>query len=509
MSRARDAISRENVGLAALTGWALVVRAYFLLSTSHPTGTDGYYYVVQIEDLMRRGALHVPDASWALRWLALPHGAGVSPVLSLALGAAALAAAAVPLGWWAGRKLGGNTAGWALALWAASSPTLTLLAAEFPKNLAAIPASLALLASDGFATGLIAAALLWSAHRTGGALLLVGAAAAGRWRLWGAGAALAALLSAGAAGLLHPSDLARVGIDATSAWPPMRSAIALRPMHPIHVFELVASWGALLAAPWLLRAPDRRPKVAALTAALAVVLLPPWRVDQADLGFRLTLLAPAVAAPLLAATLRGVPGRPRAIAALGLLLPLLSPLGYDRRAGPPWERWAEVIAAIPRPLPPLLITPQGISFQYDHLTEREAMAWAPEPCLPREAIGRLAVGVDPEDWGRWGTGDAVWLPHGWVYLREADWERFADTAPPELLDPRNPTLPRPAWLLRGRVPTIEGIATDCTQESPDRLRRAPAATPPNSPLLETSPARPPAPTPPPTPPCPPQTPKIP
>ncbi len=497
----------ERLLLTLLTSVALGVRLGRLLGTAHPLGTDGYYYVVQVERLLAEGRLHVPDASWVHGWLATTAGLAGDPVLGVKLGAALLAAACVPAAWLVGRALGGGRVGaWILAAWAAASPTLTHLAGDFPKNLGVAAPWLLLLGLLAAGWGrpaswrggarlvllVVLTLLAATAHRTGAALLVVGALGWGLGWLgarlargsessrmapwWGLGLVACCCLafSLGSALLpawLHPADLARLEgrfalephLPAPWGWMP------LRPTGLRQAVELSLPWVALAASvpAWFARPVDR-PWLSALALPLLVLIFPGWRVDELDLGYRLSLLAPLVAMPLLVLLL--APRLPRGDARPATLLLLvcfaLAPgswPGIDPAAAPPYDRYREVIQALPRPLPGLLIAHQGMSFYYDHLTGREAMAWAPEPGLDRREVGRVVHGVSAGEWlafapPRDGQPRPVPLGHGYHYVREDLWERFLDGARAEgdedlwarLDDWRNPTRVRPAHMLRGR-----------------------------------------------------------
>lgn len=472
--RTADAVA---VGLLAVL--AVLARLVHLARSPWPVGTDGYYYIVQITDLVATGHLHVPDGSWVLPVLAVPHVLGVEPVLAVKLSAALLAGGAVPLAWAAGRSLGTDRSlPWLLAGWAAASPTLTFLAAEFPKNLGVVAPLLAVIAlaprrAWWARAGLVLAAVLaLTAHRTGAGLLIlggVGALAGGLLRDRRAWLALggAAVLGVGAMvllpGMLHPSDLARLkGQLGWAGWPLPRGVLGLRPLHPVHAAELWGAWLGLPSAVVLWRRGQRR-LAGGLGLPLLVLVAVPWRQDVLDLGFRLVLLAPLVAAPLIAGALAPWLEALRARTALGseptrlrwtaLLLPLLAPLGYDHDQSPPYAAWARLVDRLPQPLPELVIAPMGLSFLVDHRTGGEAMAWAPDPWLDRTRVWRLAAGLQPEDVTDWGDPDLPapeWLSPGWAWVREDAWEAIAASAPPGTLDPRNPTEPRPGWLTRGR-----------------------------------------------------------
>ncbi|MBN2498726.1 MAG: hypothetical protein JXR96_29315 [Deltaproteobacteria bacterium] len=493
------------IALVLLSGLAFAWRALLLCSQPDPLGTDGYFYAVQVEDLISLGRLHVPDASWVYGFLALWHAALDDSVLAVELGSAALAACCVPAAYLAGRGLGRfldartpnmageGAAGWALALWAAASPTLSHLAVDFPKSLGFVaPALLCVWACTSrpqqrwswIAAGGLGLVAAW-AHRAGAGLLALSCLGLAIWwiaarpglRVWVLGAACAALaLFALAAqwlpGLLHPADLARLAgqLDSGLHIPTPFAYFAIRPTHPVQQVELGACWIALgLAVAAALRRPATRALAAALGLPLAVCLLPFWRADVLDAGYRLALLAPVPASLLAIVGLPAVRIRRRrwllpALFAAGLCATPLAMLGADARHAPPYGRFRALVERVPRPLPELLIAHRGIAMLYDHVTGREAMAWAPEAALDRKRIGRLAWGVRDGEWlALLPQDDAIPQPvrldPEYVYLREDVWEAFLEAArrdaDPELLerldDWRNPQRTRPAWLLRGRA----------------------------------------------------------
>lgn len=476
MQRESGSTRCGGVLVAALAAAAFAVRFQRLLESPHPLGTDGYYYVVQLEHWWREGRLHVPDASWVLRFLAL---------FGLKVGAALLAAACVPAAWLAGARLErlragdeppGSVAPCAAAAWMAASPTLMFMTAEFPKQLGAAAPSLALLAWAirprrglqalvGLALFLLAA----TAHRAGAALVLASALGAGigwlsrgvtrrpRWLpLALAGGALFAALTAFLPGLLHPADWERLK-DARLSWPSLPQPLAVRGP------ELLLAWAALPLglAGWLTR-PSLRPVLGALLLPLCVCLAPAW---GAQMSARLLLLAPVAAAPLWVVSFprRWTLALPaRGLAAVALLATVLSRWGADPRALPPYERFERLIGKLPRPLPELLIAHQGLSFFYDHVTGKEAMAWAPEPELDFTRVGRIAWGIRDEEWMAYATGGPapVRLDAAYTFVREDVWARFRGRALAEgdddlqerLADWRNPSRVRSAALKRNRAP---------------------------------------------------------
>lgn len=513
--RAQPPVSSRLLFLIALTAAAFAVRLLLYLQTPEPLGTDGYYYVVQLEDLIATGSLHVPDGSWVLYFLGLCAWLVGDVVLGLKVGAALLAALCVPGAWLVGGTINyhNNPAGnlvfhnwpaWLLALWAAASPTLTHLGGDFPKNLGMAAPLLFLIAIAVRArwslTWVILGAgslfLALTAHRLSaavvglmllggllGSLLGVDGLSLSNTRVRRITMAIVsvvflafAILSAVNPNLLHPADMERLHgqFDFSLGWPAPLSYLALRQTHPLQVIELLVPWGAIVLAlyAWW-RYPTRRAMLAAFLLPLGAAIFPFWRRDVLDIGYRLNLIAPIIAFPLLVAALPPIHWRKRhrirAALAFAGYLAITAPLVWTSRVGfrpdntPPYATYREVIDAIPRPLPELLIAHQGINFLYDHRTGHEAMAWAPREALDRVRIGRVVWGVGAGEWleflSQGFAGPPPYpLPHGYTYVREDVWELFrgaAQTAGDDDLsarinDWRNPRRVRSAAMLRNR-----------------------------------------------------------
>jgi hypothetical protein len=470
--------------LAALGAGAFASRLWVLARSAEPAGTDGYYYVVQVEHWLRTGHLKVPDGSWVLRLCAAWSYVLGDPVMGVKVTAALLAALCVPAAWALGggldrmRGLDARPTAWWLAAWAAASPSLTTLAAEFPKNLGAAAPLLVVAAvavhpsrrAPALAAAFAAVLLAATAHRTGAVLWIpIAVAALGRrplLLLGIAGALVAfAVLSWALPNLLHPSDLPRVTEQLD--WPRLLPAFA-RQARPAQVVELSLPWFAVVAsaAAWV-RHRRHGSQLLALALPSLCCIVPIWRTDTLDLGYRLALLSPLFGVPLLLAAMperavRLASTARAAIALAGLAVVgvlLAAPSGFNGSANPPHARYRRVVDAMPRPLPPLLIAHQGFSFLYTHLTGADAMAWAPEPELDRKEVGRLAWGIRPSEWVALAPDPPpIPLDPEYAYVREDVWEVFVSRAQVEgdddlrerLSDWRNPSRVRPASLLRNR-----------------------------------------------------------
>ncbi|MDP1829354.1 MAG: hypothetical protein Q8L48_39175 [Archangium sp.] len=488
--------------LFLLTLLAFAVRLQLFLTTDEPTGWDGYSYVVQVERLVSEGRLHWPDASWVTYFLAALHVVIPSAVVAVKVGACLLSALVVPAAWRLGRSLALEHGGWLLALWAAASPTLTHLAGDFAKNLGVVAPLLLVLAwrrGQHFVVLALGVLLAAVAHRLGAALLIAAglgavigmlASTLSDRRVLGAAAGLALVfvaLSAALPNLLHPADLERVQTQLTFSpgLPPPLPYFALRETSWPQRIELLLAWPALAFGCWsFFGRRERRVELGALLVPLTVCLFPLWRTDSLDVGYRLALMAPVFALPLFVLGLASppLPGSLRLGASFAALQPrspgvpldrlrpggrqlvlvfavLFARTGFDPQVTPPYAQWRALIARIPRPMPALLIAPQGFNFLYDHETGHESLAWRPEPEIDHTTTWRLAWNITDGEWAELAAGlepQPVRLSAEVVYLREDVWDRFLERARRDaddallsrLADWRNPSKVRPHSLQR-------------------------------------------------------------
>lgn len=475
----------EMAALALLTLSAFAWRMVFLLGESHPFGFDGYYYVTQLTRHVVSGHLHSPESSWVV-WLMVPlrYLVGDS-IVTVKLASAALAAACVPAAYFAvaaclEKREGFRLAPWLAAAWAAGSPVLSLMAAEFPKYAGLLAAGMgfwAVLWRRPFRKWqwpalAILGLLTLTAHRLGILLVLAGAG-----RLTAKRTRLVLIVLAGVLGLfaglslvlpnlLHPSDLERLrGVfDSRPSFLPFAYFPLWDPSWALRG-ELILGW---LLAPVLVWGLVRnRPLRVLLSAFLAVFLLcnfPFFQSGRLDLGFRLGLLGPLFT--VLPALMLIGNGMPRPIklgfaAAAALLLLLVSPLGIQAKRMPPYDRYRELIARVPRPYPDKVIVHSGMNFYFGHLTRCPGVAWSPPPTEDPTRIGRIAWGIRDGEWLEFLqrhpiTPAPLRIDPDYTYLREDGWEAFVrwaeESGDEELLDrvysSKNPHRRKPRYLER-------------------------------------------------------------
>jgi hypothetical protein len=331
----RNALGPLGVALAvaALTAWAFWIRARFLFATPYPVGIDGYYYAVQLRDLIEQGRLHYPSAPLAF-WLMAPAAWLADPITAAKLGAAAGTALGVVPAYLLARRLCGERVPALLgAALVATSAGSFYLSTEFVKQglgtsvalafVAAVPPLAGGSSRSHAARWALAALLLvatFLAHKTSFVLALLVAAPllvryvvrGGAPAIGGAAAGVALAVAAIVVlGFIQPQrflaahDLALVGRTLRPTWSlaPIRG-LALG--HEVLRAGLVAC--ALLALQAGLRLvrrdrpPAPLPELAWSFVALALaLLLPVWAVgDDQGLTLRVRVLAFVALGPLAA-----------------------------------------------------------------------------------------------------------------------------------------------------------------------------------------------------------------
>jgi hypothetical protein len=130
----RLARAAAAVVVAALVGWAFYHRYRFLASSPYPVGIDGYFYPIQLRELLADGALYYKSSPLAL-WLMAPLAALTDPVTGAKLGAALGGALLVVPVYFLGRRIGASRAvGIVAAVLVATSAESFYLSTEFVKN---------------------------------------------------------------------------------------------------------------------------------------------------------------------------------------------------------------------------------------------------------------------------------------------------------------------------------------------------------------------------------------
>ena len=307
-------------GLAVIARWAVLAGSPF------PIGVDGYYYAVQVRELIEHGRLAIAAEPLAF-WIMAPLAAITDPIVGAKLGAAIGGALVVVPAYGLGTRLGkGDAAGFVAAALAATSAGSMYLAMEFVKQGIGITVALGaiwlgLRAIDRPTRARIGAAVVGAgaallAHKLAIAIVVVIGSAAVLAAAWargalhgrrGRGVAIGVVVAIGAAvvmGEVFPQRFASIGelgllarlFGAHARW----SAPAFVAPHETlamgHEALIAGALGLAAAVVLVRRALAQPPGDRAASWALvgfALLVAVPWLAvdDPQGLGFRLRLAA--------------------------------------------------------------------------------------------------------------------------------------------------------------------------------------------------------------------------
>jgi hypothetical protein len=173
------------VALFAASAWE---RWQVLAASPFPLGVDGYYYPIQLRELLAHGSLAYPAPPLAF-WLMAPLAAVTDPItgakLGAALGGAAIAFPAYALGARLGKSRAAGLVAAALATTSAGSAYLTI---EFVKNGIGLTVALAALvfalraidrpSAMRVIVAIVAITAAWATHKMGAAVAAIALPAA-------------------------------------------------------------------------------------------------------------------------------------------------------------------------------------------------------------------------------------------------------------------------------------------------------------------------------------------
>lgn len=476
--------------LGALCLTVFVSRLLMLWQSPFATGIDGYYYVLQVKNLLQQGSLYLPDSSPVFYLLALPAALGLHPVAAIKLVAALLATLPLVAGYYAASRLSGDTRwGVVTACGLALVVSLPYMAIEFLKSLASVSLLLLL-------TGLLANMEIRKAGPARIALLVlvlaltvlchrlsavVGLMLVACWLLLGHGRRLQRLilLAAGlvASGLLlflvrgglHPADVARL----RQALTPVPALPLLSPAYRNFLpLLLVVELSVAMLLTWGLGFfPSVRKgrTLRALWLCLLLLFLPFWNMANLDFGFRLFLVGVPLLLPVLAAILAREPSLgtasclrrpvPIVLATLGIVVLVTSALlptrAYRPERDPPYALYQRLLPTIKLPPGSTLICHRGFNLFFSAMTGLRGLSYLPDYPVARETLWRLTYFVSKDLLEHYlaqemAQGQVRALHFPYHLVREDAWQKLLRLLPPDqsslLTNAMNPHYKKPRFL---------------------------------------------------------------
>lgn len=476
----KDWFSKNSIWItgAFLTIASGIIHFFAVDQTRHPTGFDGYYYVMQVHSYLTYGHLQSLDSSLIYPFLIFISGFAGDAITGFKVGVTILSMALVGSVFWSlwKRQVPLMTIA-LLCAWLLFSPTLTFFLNQFPKNalgLVFLILFVSFLDRKGVAAIFLIATLL--SHRMTGAMAIViyGCTmlkgVSWKWIVTGA------IVVAGVSllpGILHVSDLKRLDgqFSITPQWAPYSffqtycSSMDVWWIADLIILTLLFPIIIVLA---YIRRKSRSFEDLIWIAAVSCSMFPFLLFDAGTIGFRVFLIVP-VAIVLALPSLVKVPQMPGAVAFAAILgLSFLSWRSYNPALLDPPNAWYEGIASElqPKYSPKqysLVIVHKSLAELIIFRTEFDALNWLPPENIPPSRVLRIVNGIDyfslkhylePAD-----LATVKGLKRGYLATPEDVWQRFVgavrESGDKNLLQriyaSRNPMEKRPYFLEKGKT----------------------------------------------------------
>lgn len=469
----RNRILLIGTGLSILS---VVVHFLAANQTEHPTGWDGYYYVMQVHSYLTYGHLQSPDSSLIYPYLILISGVAGDAIVGFKAGVALLAGLLVGVVFYSLVKKE-TPLSWAClaAAYFAFSPLTTYFLLQFPKNALGLIFLILFFSTKNrimMACFFMATVLT---HRMTGGLLLIGSAMQlfrhVQWK-WLVAGAVAVVAISFLPGILHFSDLERFSgqfqvipqwapysfyklFSLTLTWYSELELVAISVLILATLFFIIKNRKGVPFTSWVW-----------ITVGL-IAIFPFFKFSAGDAGYRFFLIAPA--ALVLALPFRDWQPRIQWAAAAMLVVAAAfsfrsyKPANFDA----PNDFYSKIVRILDNKYDhveyPLVITHSSLAEMIIFETDFDALNWLPPEDMQPQRVLRLIKGVKYPDLRKYlDTADREKLQPiaaGYIALPEDAWQRFVAFANKEndqrvlasILKGGNPLNKRPYYLEKGKV----------------------------------------------------------
>jgi|GEM_PF-5203334 len=471
--------------ILSLIAFAVVFLCHFgrLAETTHASGWDAYFYLVQVKAMVEEGRMHSPDSSPVYSILKYIYWASGDYELAFQILCAGLASLFVALiTTLAFQHTRSYWIAVILTLWCASSASLAYFGANFPKNLLGIDFMLVLIwASNSNYKWLQIPAFILSAitHRlTAGLSLIYIILKRISWKtiaLFSGIALLGALIASLLPGMLHWSDLKRFEFVTTPQLPAWSATKLLdlwrtQPLWAVEIMllQLVCVWAGWNFIKRNHFIPQKTTWLRSLFGLILILSFPFLEMTPTSMGYRFflttLLLIPLLAIPML----EFMPVSVRKITASAMIIgcffiqPYITPQQFDPdyayyhslslKAG---EHLNETDAE-------LVVAHNGLAEVFTFKNNLDAMPWVPEYEISPKKLYRIAFGIEAFEieavLGRKLKGKHHQLDFFYLLLLEEEWQAFVTETErigeEEIMERiytwENPSRKRPGFLLRNQ-----------------------------------------------------------
>lgn len=464
---------------AAILGLALailacVVRYLAVDQTKHPSGWDGYYYVMQVHSYLTYGHLQSADSSLIYPYFILIAGFTGDVIPGIKIGIALLSGLLTGTVFYSLLKKQ-TPLSWACVAGAylAFSPLVTYFLLQFPKN--ALGLIFLILFYSASNRTLMAVLFLATAltHRMTSAFALIGVAMPllrmGQWKWTLAGVAVVIAISF-LPGILHFSDFERLAgqFVAMPQWAPYSfyrifpntlewyfkaELVLISFLIPLSIFFFIKNRRGVTPTSW------------AWFVIALISVFPFLKFSAGDIGHRFFLVAP-VAFIMLISFRDWQPRLQWSAAGVLAIASVFSFRAYKPNYfDPPNGLYSNIASALTviydRQQFPLVIAHSPLAEMIIFKTDFDALNWLPPDDMPPQRVLRLIKGVSYKDLRRYLDSDdrsqLRSIAKGYSTLPEDAWQRFVAAASNDrpvmagILRGGNPMTRRPYYLEKGKA----------------------------------------------------------
>ncbi|MEJ0033596.1 MAG: hypothetical protein WDO15_26105 [Bacteroidota bacterium] len=465
----------------------LIGAGFFILSTalrffsgnqtSHPTGWDGYYYVMQVHSWMTYGHMQSPDYSLIYPYFTFITFFTSDPITGFRIGTAIIGGLLVISVY---RYLLGKDVALIITCAACSyivfSPLITYFVLQFPKNALGLVFFIFFMSSlkrPGVLTAVLFLCTILTHRMTGAFALLTIVVYALRFISWKwIIAGIAVMVAVGfLPGIIHVSDLARFDGQFTSAphWAPL-AFTNIFPTSLSWLFKadlVIISIAILLSIPLIIANSKSRIDICLWFTLLFISVFPFFSFSPGDIGHRFFMIAPVAVVVLICLV-----SKPTTIPSLiftGSFV-ILSVISY--RSYKPWafdapnNAYATVVDRLTNRFRPerypLVIAHKGLAEMIIFKTNFDALNWLPPKNLSPDSVLRITYRVLDSDFRSYLGPDDLQqvktIANRYFTVPENTWQKFVTAAKNDnkpavikrIFNNSNPMNERPYFIRKGK-----------------------------------------------------------
>lgn len=463
--------SKNKLWLIGVGFFILSAALRFLAAnqTGHPTGWDGYYYVMQVHSWIEFGHMQAPDYSLIYPFFTVITLVAGDPILGFKIGVALISGLlTTSVFYYLVRRDVALTIVCVACSYLVFSPLVTYFILQFPKNalgLVFFILFISTLKRPGILTAVLFLCTILT-HRMTGAFALLTLPAFVPWRWLAVGGAVMIALGF-LPGIIHVSDLMRFQGQFTPV--PHWAPLAFTKIYPSSLDWLFKSDLVLITTACVLAVVAMRKRSsseARVWFGLVIVsLFPFFSFVPGDIGHRFFMIAPVALIIFISMTMRAASF---VVVAGFIVLSFFSfrsyrPLSFDA----PNIVYVPIVEKLAERYSPekytLVIAHKGLAEIIIFKTSFDALNWLPPLDIPADQVLRIAHNVTHADFSRHLDRDQLQqvkqIGVRYYVLPETTWQKFVETAKKKndratmrrIYNGSNPMDTRPYFIRKGNT----------------------------------------------------------